>query len=236
LDNNEVKVILCARGGYGSLRIIDALDFTQFVQHPKWICGYSDITVFHAHIQAQYQIATLHSTMPIDIHAGKNAETQNTKSFESLLAALRGEPVHYKIDHSPFNRQGSAEGVLIGGNLSILYALVGSKSFPDTTDKILFIEDVDEYLYHIDRMMLSLKRANLLSRLKGLVVGGLSKMNDNPIPYGKTAEEIIVEHCADYSFPILFNFPAGHISPNVTLRMGGDCRMMVAGGVCALEC
>ncbi len=224
LDHQEVAAILCARGGYGSARIIDQLDFSLFCKDPKWICGYSDITVFHSHIHQNFGIATLHSKMPINIgndHLG-------SESVQQIIGFLEGEVMSYQIDPHTLNRTGEAEGVLIGGNLSILYSLNGTSSDIDTTDKILFIEDLDEYLYHIDRMILNLKRSGKLTHLKGLIVGGMSEMRDNTIPYGIDAEQIIRNHCEAYDFPICFGFPAGHISDNRPLKLGVPVQLQVS--------
>lgn len=224
LDDADVKAIFCARGGYGSVRIIDRLDFTHFVVSPKWIVGYSDITVFHAHINRNFGIETLHGTMPINFPP----DGRETPSTESLRKALFGEDIQYRFASHPLNRMGNASGEVMGGNLSMLYSLSGSISDADTEGKILFIEDVDEYLYHIDRMMMNLKRAGKLSHLAGLVVGGLSGMNDNTIPYGFTAEQIIADAVAEYDYPVSFNFPAGHQDNNFSLIMGRQAVLSVA--------
>ena len=216
LDNDEIKAIWCVRGGYGSARIIDKLDFSHFQHKPKWICGYSDITVFHSHIQQHLQTATLHATMPINIRE------DNTKAAPatSFLDALAGKTLTYEIPAHPLSQMREFSGILTGGNLSMLYSLIGSPSDIDTTDKVLFIEDLDEYLYHIDRMVLNLKRSGKLSHIKALLVGHLSDMHDNTIPFGKTAEEIVADHCQDLDFPLVFNIPAGHLPDNRALRMG----------------
>lgn len=216
LDSSDVAAIWCVRGGYGSARIIDQLDFTTFCMHPKWICGYSDVTVFHSHIHQNFGIATLHSTMPINV----NQETRNQFSTQNMMQLLMGESMNYTIDSHPLNRNGKTTGVLVGGNLSILYSLTGTSSDIDTSDKILFIEDLDEYLYHIDRMMLQLKRSGKLDQIKGLIVGGMSEMRDNTIPFGIDAEQIIRNHCDGYDFPICFGFPAGHITDNRPMKFG----------------
>lgn len=221
LDNPEVKAILCARGGYGSVRIIDRLDFSRFQQQPKWICGFSDVTVFHSHVHSQYKIATLHSTLAINIP--KNTNLANA----SFIDALKGKSITHNCKSHPLNQQGSAQGEIIGGNISMLYSLLGSNSDIDTEGKILFIEDLDEYLYHIDRMMMNLKRNGKLAHLAGLVVGALSDMHDNTIPFGKTAEEIVAEHCASYNYPICFGFPAGHISDNRAIIFGKTAKLDV---------
>lgn len=222
LDDDEIKAIFCARGGYGTVRIIDRLDFTKFQTHPKWIVGYSDATVLHAHINQLLEIETLHATMPVNI--GKNADEE---SVESMMDVLFGNPLAYRLPAMPLSRKGHAEGELIGGNLSILYSLSGSVSSLDTDGKILFIEDLDEYLYHIDRMMMSLKRAGKLSNLSGLIVGGMTRMNDNEIPFGRTANQIIAETVKEYSYPVCFDFPAGHHDKNLALILGRRIRMDV---------
>lgn len=222
LDDSNVKAILCARGGYGSVRLIDELDFSRFLSHPKWFCGYSDVTVFHSHLN-RLNCASLHSTMCINITQGDEDNENN----RSLLRALKGEKLSYTFEHSPLNRYGLAEAEIVGGNLSILYSLLASSSDVKTDGKILFIEDLDEYLYHIDRMMMALKRSGKLANLAGLVVGGMSKMNDNTIPFGKNATEIVAEHCAEYDYPVAFNFPAGHIEQNVALKMGCKVKLIV---------
>ncbi|MDR2979977.1 MAG: LD-carboxypeptidase [Bacteroidales bacterium] len=225
LDHNDVKAILCARGGYGSVRIIDHIDFSGLQTRPKWICGYSDVTVFHAHLHHQHQISTIHSTMPISM-------TEDcVENLYSLLKALQGKELRHTINNHPLNRKGVAEGELIGGNLSVLYSLLGSPSDINTNSKILFIEDLDEYLYHIDRMMINLKRNGKLSKLAGLVVGNFTEMHDNTVPYGKTAEEIIAEHVAEYDYPVCFGFPAGHGRENRAVRFGERTKLVVGKSV-----
>lgn len=216
LDNDSVKAIWCARGGYGSARIIDKLDFARFRQHPKWICGYSDITVFHNHLHRHEQTATLHTTMPINI----TTENTETVAAQSFLKALSGQELCYTIPPHPLSRPKDFSGTLVGGNLSMLYSLIGSPSDLDTDGKVLFIEDLDEYLYHIDRMMLNLKRSGKLSNIKALLVGHLSDMHDNTIPFGKTAEEIVADHCRDLDIPLIFNVPFGHLPDNRAFRCG----------------
>ena len=220
LDRDDIDVILCARGGYGTLRIIDKLDFDKFVQKPKWIAGYSDVTVLHAKLQS-LGCESLHSTMPINF-------ADNTKeSLDSLFDAIEGRPIAYEVPSSDINIPGKAEVPLVGGNISVLYSLLGSDIFPDTDGKILFLEDLDEYLYHIDRMMMALQRAGKLDNIKGLIVGGLTKMHDNNIPFGMSAEEIILEKVRDKNIPVCFNFPAGHIDDNRSLVLGRTSRLEV---------
>lgn len=213
LDNPNIKAIWCVRGGYGTVRIIDLLDFTPFKLHPKWIIGFSDVTVLHNHLNTM-GFKSIHGIMPISV---PNASPE---AIESLRISLFGEPLSYTIDASERNKLGTASGELVGGNLSILYSLFGSKSAIDCSDKILFIEDLDEYLYHIDRMMINLKRNGCLESLKGIVVGAMTKMKDNDIPWGKNALEIIDDVTKKYNIPVLYNFPAGHIHDNRALVLG----------------
>ena len=216
LDDPDINAILCARGGYGTVRIIDKLDFTEFVKHPKWLCGFSDITVLHAHINQNFGIATLHSSMPLSMRELPEDHVQVT----TLINSLKGELPTYEFSAHPLNRNGEIEGEVVGGNLSVLYSILGSKSDIDTDGKILFLDDLDEYLYHIDRMMMNIKRNGKLSNLKGLLIGGMSDMNDNTIPFGKSAVEIIRERVDEYDYPVCFNFPAGHIDDNRALILG----------------
>ncbi|WP_245580828.1 S66 peptidase family protein [Daejeonella oryzae] len=214
LDDDSVKAIFAARGGYGTIRIIDEIDFTGFAENPKWIIGFSDITVLHSHIYALYQTLSIHGQMPLTIPDGTKT------SLESLRKALFNEPLEYNFPACTQNICGEAEGVLIGGNLMLLVMMAGSVSDMNYEGKILFLEDVGEYLYSIDRMMWNLKRAGKLAKLKGLIVGGFTELKDNDIPYGQTAEEIIREHVQNYNFPVCFNFPAGHIDDNQALILG----------------
>ena len=213
LDSEEIEAIWCARGGYGSIRIVDKLDFSKFLEHPKWLVGFSDITVFHGKLN-RLGVPTLHASMPF-YFANKTSQAK-----QSLVDALTGKPLHYELPNHPLNRQGVMEGEIVGGNLSVLYGMMGSDSFPEVDGKILFIEEVDEYIYHIDRMMHCLKRAGKLDHLKGLVVGGLTQIKDNSHPFGMTAEEVIAEAVKDYDYPVCFGFPAGHFDDNRALVLG----------------
>lgn len=213
IDDPEIEAILCARGGYGTVRIIDKINFDKFLLNPKWIIGYSDVTVLHAKLQSM-NCESLHATMPINF--SDNTET----SLKSFYEALTKGNITYEIENTPINIYGEAESELVGGNISVLYSLLGSSSFPNTDGKILFLEDLDEYLYHIDRMMNAFKRAGKLDNIKGLIVGALTKMHDNNIPFGKDAEHIIFEYVKDKGIPVCFNFPAGHINDNRALIFG----------------
>jgi muramoyltetrapeptide carboxypeptidase len=220
LDNPNIKGIWCVKGGYGTVRIIDLLDFTQFKQNPKWIIGFSDITVLHNHLNTM-GFKSIHGIMPISITRA------STEAIESLKLALFGGQLTYQIASDEMNRVGTATGELVGGNLSILYSLLGSPSAIDCTDKILFIEDLDEYLYHIDRMMMNLKRNGCLESIKGIIVGSMSKMRDNDIPWGKNAVQIVEDVTKAYNIPILYSFPAGHIHDNRALILGSKVSMNV---------
>jgi muramoyltetrapeptide carboxypeptidase len=220
LDSDDIKAVFIARGGYGTIRVIDAINFKDFLKKPKWIIGYSDTTVLQSHLSA-LGVASIHGTMPFQF-------TQNEEATESLRKLLFGEKLEYETDSYKLNRSGEAKGELVGGNLSILYALSGSDSDISTKNKILFIEDLDEYLYHIDRMMMQLKRSGKLKHLKGLIVGGMSDMKDNKIPFGKTAEEIILDAVKEYKYPVCFNFPAGHIPRNLALYIGKKIHLKVS--------
>ena len=213
IDDNSIKAILCARGGYGTVQIIDSIDFTNLKKNSKWIAGYSDVTVLHSHLN-NLGIASLHATMPI------NFKSNTKESLSSLKNSLFGNLNSIECKAHPLNKFGKIVGHIVGGNLSILFSLIGSHSDIDTTGKILFIEDLDEYLYHVDRMMMNLKRNGMLGKLKGLIVGGMSDMNDNSIPFGKSAEQIILDYTKNYDYPSCFCFPAGHLSDNRGVRLG----------------
>ena len=210
IDNKEVNAIFCARGGYGTARIVDKIDFSNLKKNPKWIVGYSDVTSLHTHLN-NLQFSTLHATMPINIPL-------NTKSsLKSLHNCLFNNSNSISCAGHLLNKEGVVSGEIVGGNLSVIYSLIGSPSDLDTNNKILFLEDLDEYLYHIDRMILNLKRNKKFSKLKGLIVGKMESMHDNTISFGKTANEIIHEHTKEFNFPICFEFPCGHINNNTSL-------------------
>lgn len=218
INDDSIRAIISTRGGYGCVRVIDALNLDPLAKTKKWFVGYSDVTVFHSHIHANYGVPTLHSTMPVNISSTPSAD--EVISNETMIDALFGRELSHPLPNHPLNQDGNASGILVGGNLSMLYSLCGSASDIITNDKILFIEDLDEYLYHVDRMMMNIKRTGKLSNLAALIVGGMSDMNDNTIPYGKTAEEIILEHTQDFDYPVYFGFEAGHQKPNRALRLG----------------
>ncbi|HXU28360.1 MAG TPA: LD-carboxypeptidase [Bacteroidia bacterium] len=228
INDDSIKAILIARGGYGTVRIVDAIDFTKLKTNPKFIIGYSDVTVLHSHINTHIGVPTMHATMPINFD--KNAE-----AVETLRKCLFGEKVAYQFETHPLNKTGGVNGVLVGGNLSLLYALSGTASDIDTKGKILFLEDLDEYLYHIDRMMLNLKRSGKLANLKALVIGSFTDMKDNAVPFGKTAEEIILDAVKEYNYPICFNFPAGHIDKNFALYFGKEINLKISQTNCSLS-
>lgn len=217
LDDAGIKAILFGRGGYGSIRIVDQLDFNRFYLYPKWLCGYSDITVIHSYVQAQMHIPTLHCEMAIDLKYGTTDASAMT-----IRNALQGNPQAYRTEAHALNRTGKATGTLVGGNLSLLAGMVGSPSDLDTDGKILFLEDVREYLYHIDSLMWTLKRAGKLAFLAGLAVGGFTRIRQDPgdIPFGQTAYEIIYDKVKEYAYPVCFGFPAGHQYDNFALRLG----------------
>ena len=229
LDNPNVRAIWCARGGYGTVRMVDGLDFSAFKKNPKWIIGYSDVTVLHNTLY-NLGVASLHAQMGLEIEQ----KTQATR--QTIYDVLFGKS--YNIEYTSegnLNRIGTAEGELVGGNLSVLSSLLGSPSAIETKGKILFLEDLDEYLYHIDRMIQNLKRNGLFSELKGLIIGGMSQMNDNTIPFGKTAEEIIWDAVKEYNYPVCFHVPAGHITDNRALIIGSDVELSVSAKKVTLQ-
>lgn len=215
MDDPEINAILCARGGYGTMRIIDGIDFRAFAENPKWICGFSDVTVLHEHLN-KMGIASLHTAMP-----SLFPSTEKHPTLQSIEKALKGEALEYTWKASAHNiHTNNIEGELVGGNLSLIYALQGSVSDIQTDGKILFIEDLDEYYYHVDRMMCSLDRGGKLKNLKGLLVGGMNDMKDNSIPFGMQTDEIILYYTRKYGYPVLFDFPCGHIEHNYAIKLG----------------
>lgn len=226
LDDKSVHAILCARGGYGVSRIIDRINFRKFRKAPKWVIGFSDITVFHAHIYARYKIASLHAPMAAAFNDG---ESEN-QYIQSLRASLQGTQANYLVDGHEWNRPGMAKGELVGGNLSLLVHLLGTASEVRTKNRILFLEDVGEYLYNIDRMMLQLKRSGKLDRLAGLIIGGFTDPKDTVRPFGKEAYEIIRDHLKGYKYPVCYGFPVSHGRENLALKVGVPYELNVGTG------
>lgn len=213
MDNPEIKAILCARGGYGLVRILDQIDFKAFKSNPKWVIGFSDVTALHAHIQKNLEVESIHGVMTQGI-------IEDKEPSKWLFNTLFGKQLNYKIKNHPLSRKGNCKGEIIGGNLAILNSLAGSKSDFDSRDKILFLEEVGEHLYRIDRMMQSLKRAGKLSGIKGLIVGSITDVPDNKGIFGLGAYEIISEAVKEFDFPVCFGFPAGHQEQNFPLILG----------------
>jgi len=224
LDNPEIKAVFAGRGGYGTVRIIDQLDFRKFRKHPKWLIGFSDITVLHSHVHNRLNIATLHGQMP------KIFKDSTPEALDSLKKALFGKKTDYTYKQSSFpNRSGEGFGELIGGNLALLHSLLGSPSDGRYDGKILFIEDVGEAHYNIDRMMWTLKRAKKLAKLQGLIVGGFTDLKDGDPRFGQRFEEIIMDKVRAYDYPVAFDYPAGHIDNNHTLILGKRVHLKVKG-------
>ncbi|WP_326990201.1 LD-carboxypeptidase [Chitinophaga sp. 212800010-3] len=216
LDDPEIKAIVFGRGGYGMVCIIDKLDFTRFRKHPKWLCGYSDITTLHAHVQRQLGIATIHSMNC----SGITPTTIDNEYVESLANVLKGKPYRYSAPSHPLNKEGKTSGILVGGNLSMLANVSGTRSQINTRDKILLLEDIGEYRYHVDRMMYNLKRAGWLDKLAGLVVGAFTDGKDTDTPFGQTEYEIISNLVQEYDYPVCFGFSSGHQDANYSLKLG----------------
>ncbi len=231
LDDPEISAILCARGGYGLGRIIDRINFKKFRKNPKWIIGFSDVTVLHAHIYTNFQIASLHAPMAGAFNDG-GKDTPYIKFLKESLEGIKGS--YTTIPHE-LNRSGKAKAEIVGGNLSLLAHLCGTASSPDTADRILFIEDVGEYLYNVDRMMSQLKRNKKLNKLAGLVVGGFTEMKDTDRPIGKTVYELIREAVEEFEYPVCFNFPISHGLENVTIKHGLRYQIKVGDSVSLIE-
>jgi muramoyltetrapeptide carboxypeptidase len=222
VNNPEIKAVICARGGYGCSRVVDAVDFSPLMRHPKWLVGYSDITVLHARWN-RMGVASIHGVMSGKFPAGGG----DNESTESLRKALFGEPLHYTVPAHPLNKTGKTEGQLIGGNLALMAHLTGSVDEPDTAGKILFLEDVGEYLYAIDRMMLQLQRSGKLQKIKGLILGYFTNMKDYETPFGASAYEIVSAYMQELNIPVCFGFPAGHEEPNLSLVFGKPVTLTV---------
>jgi muramoyltetrapeptide carboxypeptidase len=216
IDDPTVHAVLCCRGGYGTSRWIDAVNWKRFKKNPKWIIGYSDVTVLHCHLLRQLKIASLHAPM-----AGAFAEAEAGDWYiKSLQRALTGKPANYSYTTRQAGRTGTAEGLLVGGNLSLLAHLTGTASQPYYRGSLLFIEDVGEYLYNIDRMLLQLARAGVFGQINGLIVGGFTELKDTTIPMGETIPEIVERYTAPYNYPVVFDFPVSHTAKNVALTVG----------------
>jgi muramoyltetrapeptide carboxypeptidase len=231
LDDDEVNALLCARGGYGTGRIIDRINFKKFKKKPKWIIGYSDITVLHAHLYTNYYISSLHAPMA---GAFNNAGYIN-RYIQSLKNALEGKWAKYTCEPNEHNKTGEAIGELVGGNLALLTNIVGTDSDLKTKGRILFIEDIGEYLYNIDRMFYQLKRSGKLSKLAGLIIGGFTDMKDTERPFGKTAYQLIADSIKEYDYPVCFGFPVSHDKENYALKIGAGYKLKVGKSKVLLE-
>ena len=224
LDDENIKAILFGRGGYGMGRIIDQLDFTRFKKNPKWVIGFSDITVLHSHLYSKVKVASLHAPMAAAFNDGEN------EFIQSLHRAITGKKAKYSCAAHPFNRSGITSAELVGGNLALLAHVTGTPSAINTKNKILFIEDTGEYIYNIDRMMYQLKRSGQLNGLAGLIIGGFTDMKDTERPFGKTVYEVIKEIVAGYDYPVCFGFPVSHGKENYALKVGGIYSLSVKQG------
>ncbi|MEO6668442.1 MAG: LD-carboxypeptidase [Ferruginibacter sp.] len=231
LDDKDIKAVMCARGGYGAVRIIDKIDFTKFTSNPKWIIGFSDITVIHSHMSSHYNIAGIHSKMCNSFPDDWNlAEQVQRDSIESIRRCLVGEKINYTILPNAWNKQGKGSGQLVGGNLKTIESLAGTNSNLITKNKILFLEDTGEYPYSIDRMFWNLKRSGKLDELQGLVIGGFKiKKDDEGEEFGRTLEQIVLEKVSEYHYPVCFNFPVGHQKNNVAVKCGVMHQLVVSG-------
>ncbi len=230
LDDPSIKAIMFARGGYGAVRIIDSINFKKFIVSPKWLIGFSDATIFHTHLNRNFGIASIHSKMCNSFPSDWSmAEASQVHSIETIRQCLTGEPMKYSVPINVNNRAGSAVGLLIGGNLSLLQNVAGTASDINTNGKILFIEDTEEYLYNIDRMLWNLRRTRKLHKLKGLIVGGFNKLkpDDPEEEFGHTVYEMILEKVKDFNYPVCFDFPVGHQKNNVALKCGIRHRLSV---------
>jgi muramoyltetrapeptide carboxypeptidase len=231
LDDEQVRAVLCARGGYGTVRIIDSIDFKKFEKLPKWIIGYSDITVLHAHLYSNFHIASLHAPMA----SAFNEEGFMNEYVLSLKHAMEGGKLKYSCAVHEFNRRGEAIGELVGGNLTLVTHLVGTISDLKTKGRILFLEDTGEYIYNLDRMLYQLKRSGKLSKLAGLVIGGFTENKDTERPFGQNAYEIIRDIVSEYDYPVCFGFPVSHEKENYALKVGAGYKLKVGKAKSTLE-
>ena len=226
LDDQECDAIICSRGGYGTVRIIEQLDFSQFLKKPKWLVGFSDITILHSRLH-NLSVPTLHGVMPRYFF---DDEGKPREDLTSMMTLIKGEGISYDVDATEFDRPGTALGQLVGGNLSIVTSLHGTKYDIDTDGKILFLEDIDEFLYHTDRMVHQLKLSGKLDNLTGLILGDFTDMKDNESPFGQTVHEIFAEAVKDFNYPVCYGFPGGHDKKNLALAFGREWEMEVAEG------
>lgn len=231
MDDKNIDAILCGRGGYGTGRIIDELDFTKFEKHPKWIVGFSDITVLHSHLFSNFKIASLHAPMAAAFNDGEH----KNQYIQSLHDALLGKKADYKTEGNMLDQPGNAHGVLVGGNLSLLVNVIGTPSDIKTKNKILFIEEIGEYIYSVDRMMYQLKRSGKLEHLKGLIIGRFSDMKDTTVPFGQAVEDAIKDLVRGYDYPVCFGFPVSHDKENYALKVGVSYKLKVKKDFVALK-
>jgi muramoyltetrapeptide carboxypeptidase len=229
LDDKSINAILFGRGGYGMGRIIDKIDFKKFRKHPKWLIGFSDITVLHTHLFSKYNIASMHAPMAAAFNEGEN------EFILSLRKALTGKKANYKTNPHPFNKNGKATGTLIGGNLSLLANMIGTPSDFDTKNKILFIEDIGEYIYNIDRMLYHLKRSGKFKKPAALIFGGFTDMKDTERPFGKTMDEVLKEIVEEFDFPVCFHFPVSHGKENLALKIGVEYELKISNKIVSLK-
>ena len=231
IDDKNIDAILFGRGGYGLTRIIDMLNFKKFIKRPKWLIGYSDITVLHTHVLNNYGIASMHAPM-----AGAFNEIESSSEYiESLHKSLTGEKIKYTCQPHELNREGEVSGQLTGGNLSLLANVIGTASDFDTKNKILFIEDTGEYLYNVDRMLYHLKRSRKFDKLAGLIIGGFTEMKDTERPFGKPIDQLIHDIISEYDFPVCYNFPVSHTKENVALKIGLPYRLKITATTTILK-
>ena len=231
MDDKNIDAILCGRGGYGTGRIIDKLDFTKFVKRPKWIVGFSDITVLHCHLFSNYKIASIHAPMAAAFNDGEF----NNEYIQSQHEALIGKKGNYQTEENLLDQKGHGSGILVGGNLSLLVNVIGTSSDITTKNKILFIEEIGEYIYSVDRMMYQLKRSGKLDHLKGLIIGRFSDMKDTTIPFGQSVEEVIKDLVKDYDYPVCFRFPVSHDKENYALKVGMKYKLKVEKNLVQLK-
>lgn len=224
LDNPKIKAIWCARGGYGTVRILDKLDYSKFKEQPKWLIGYSDITALHNQVHNE-GFETIHAIMCTSL---TDKESELEQSIATMKKAIVGETLNYTLKGSKYNKTGNVTAPLVGGNLTMLHTMLGSETSIDTSGKILFIEEIGEYKYHIDRMLQSLKRAGYFSNCKGVIVGDMTKIRKNTTPWGTSIEQLILDALAEYDFPIAFNMPAGHENDNRAMILGRTVELKVS--------